>query len=708
MLLKRATVLALFLFSSLGHAAVEPLAATPDQAKTTLEMLEKLNTKHYANKPFDDKLSMALLDNYLDLLDIGRIYLLESDIREFKRWSTTLDDSLKQGDLKPGFAIFNRYRERVIDRLNKNIALLESGTKFDFTADEAIDYETEDKPWAKSAAELDEIWRKRIKDSYLRLVLAEKKDDEIPTTLIKRYRNQLKQIEQSDAEDAHQFYMNALTELYDPHTSYFSPRQLENFNISMSLKLEGIGAMLQMEEETTSVVRVIPGGPADKQGILTPQDKIVGVGEGEKGAIEDVIGWRLDDVVDLIRGKKGTTVRLEIVPTKGENAGINQVISIVRDEVKLEEQAAKSRIHEIQQNGKTFKVGVIDLPAFYIDFDAFNKRDPNFKSTTRDVAKLLEELKAQNVDGIILDLRDNGGGSLHEVTTMTDLFIHPGPVVQVRQANQMVSRGYRARNGALYEGPLVVLINRLSASASEIFAGAIQDYRRGLIVGTQTYGKGTVQALVPLHEGQIKLTESKFYRVSGDSTQHRGVIPDIALASVFDLEEIGESSKEHALPWDQIHAVPIKRYDDLSDDVAVLTERHNKRAETDPDYKFLLKEIELNKVRRDQTMVSLSLDKRKAEQESYEKALFDIENQRRTAKGLVAYASIEEWKDKEDLASTDEEQAEQEAQTEAEKEMPLDDDPLLKEASHILVDEIAQPKNAQDDSNLKVVEQVRN
>jgi carboxyl-terminal processing protease len=701
MLANRYLALLLIVFCSLAFAKTESLEFTPSQVQTTLEMLEKLGNKHYAKKALNDEVSRELLDNYLESLDPAKIYFLASDVEKFKKWQFSLDDSLKQGDLTPGFEIYNLYLKRVTDRLNHSIALLENTASFDFTIDETIDYNDETAAWAETTAELDEIWRKRIKDSYLRLMLAEKEESEIPALLIKRYKNTLKRIEQSDAEDAHQVYMNALTSIYDPHTSYFSPRQLENFNISMSLKLEGIGAVLQSDDETTSVVRIIPGGPAAQQGILAPEDKIIGVGQGDD-PIEDVVGWRLDDVVDLIRGAKGTLVRLEIIPAKGESAGINKVISIVRDEVKLEEQAAKSRILELENDGKPYRVGVIDLPAFYIDFDAFNKRDPNYKSTTRDVAKLLKELKKENVDGIVLDLRNNGGGSLYEVTTMTDLFIGPGPVVQIRKDDQ-ISRGYRSRKPPLYDGPLVVLINRLSASASEIFAGAIQDYGRGLVVGTQSYGKGTVQALVPLHEGQVKLTESKFYRVSGDSTQHRGVVPDINFPSLYSLDEIGESSKDHALPWDQIHGIPIAKHGNFADDLDTLTKEHSSRVQTDADYSYLVKELELNQARRDNLLVSLNLQQRKQEQDEYQVALFELENARRIAKGESPFASMDDWK-KQDVGSAagedggDDEPADNSSE---QAEIPLEDDPFLKEAGMILVDSI-QLNSSQ---TMQVVEQ---
>ena len=682
MLSLRSTALILLVLCSSAFAKLEPLTFSPSQVQTTLEMLEKLGSKHYASVPLDDELSQAFLKNYLYSLDPGHVYFRAEDVRKFEKWKYTLDDALRQGDLSQGFAIYNLYAKRVSDRLNKNIAMLESGVEFDFTVDESIVYsDDEDDPWVETEEELDEIWRKRIKDSYLRLLLTDKEPEEIPGLLIKRFKTTLKRVEQSDAEDVHTLYMNAFTSLYDPHTTYYSPRQWENFNINMSLKLEGIGAVLQLTDETASVVRVIPGGPADKQGILAPEDKIVGVGQ-EDEEIQDVVGWRLDDIVDLIRGPKGSEVRLDIIPAKGESAGTNRIITIVRDEVKLEEQAAKSRILKFKQDGRVYRVGVIDLPAFYSDFDAYNRKDPNYKSTARDVANLLQELQKQKVDGVILDLRNNGGGSLQEVVRTTDLFINPGPVVQIRKNNQIFP-GYRSRSKPVYDGPLLVLINRLSASASEILAGAIQDYGRGLVVGTQSYGKGTVQALLPLHEGQIKLTESKFYRVSGDSTQHRGVLPDITLPSIYNVEDIGESSQEYALPWDQVRAIPVPRHGNFAPLLDELRTRYESRAAADPDHVFLLKELELNRQRREKKELSLNLEKRRQEQLDYETALFELHNARRVAKSQPPYESIEAWRAAEKSGNDDEER-----NGGADRHRPLEDDPLLKEAGLILVDQI--------------------
>ncbi len=684
MKLKLLSILLLAVLPLASQAApAKSLEITPEQVETTIKLLDQLGSKHYHTLPLDDELSRQFLDNYLDSLDPARQYFLKSEVDEYKsRWATRLDDLIKQGDLTPGFTIFKDYRERVIERLESNIALLENGEPFDFTGDEVLVLDPDDKRWRESQAELDDLWRKRVMDSYLRLLLADKPEDETRELLVKRYRNQIRRIKDMDSEDVHQMYINALTTLYDPHTTYYSPRQLENFNINMSLSLEGIGAVLQVDEENTKVVRVVPGGPADRHGELAPQDIIVGVGQEDED-IQDVVGWRLDDVVNLIRGPKGTTVRLEIIPSRGESAGVQQVISIVRDEVKLEEQAAKSHIIDIEGDDRTYRLGVIDIPAFYIDFEAFNRRDPNFKSTTRDVSVLLEQLQDEQVDGIIVDLRNNGGGSLHEATTLTDLFINPGPVVQIRYANQMISRQHRSRRPPTYDGPMLVLINRLSASASEIFAGAVQDYGRGLVVGTQSYGKGTVQTLLPLPEGQLKVTESKFYRVSGESTQHRGIVPDITLPSIYRIDAIGESSQKRALGWDQIHGIPVNRHQELKDMVPLLEARHGQRAAKDPDFQHLVAELALREERQDATRFSLNLEQRRQELKANELALLDIENRRRVARGMNPYPDVDAWK-----RDNPEDSGDEEALEEVTDALSLEDDPLLKAAGHILADGI--------------------
>ena len=438
----------------------------------------------------------------------------------------------------------------------------------------------------------------------------------------------------------------------------------------MSLSLEGIGAQLTTEDEFTEVVDVITGGPADIQGILKPKDKIIGVGQGD-AEIVDVIGWRIDDVVDLIRGEKGTVVRLQI----DSGANNEKIISIVRDTVKLEEKSAQSDIIQIQNAERNYKIGVIEIPTFYMDFEAYRKRDPNYKSTSRDVRQLLTELKAQSVDGVILDLRSNGGGSLYEATALTDLFIDYGPVVQIRDANKKIYRNQRATSEAVYNGPMMVLINRLSASASEIFAGAIQDYGRGLIIGSQSYGKGTVQTMSELSSGLLKLTVSKFYRVSGGSTQHRGIIPDITYPSAFNFDEIGESHLESALPWDQIHPVPHQYSDQLSQFIKPLTHAHKKRAYANANFSSLTDQIVLNQQWRQEKYTSLNLIQRKKRDINLDNSLLDIENNRRLSNKLKPYPDIAAW----ELAQEEEDR----------DEMPIaETDPMLFETGFILSDQI--------------------
>ena len=520
-----------------------------------------------------------------------------------------------------------------------------------------------------SQEEADDYWRRRMKDSLLRLVLSGKEPEAARELLRKRYVNQLKQLARQDADDAVQGFVNVLAGIYDPHTSYLAPRTLENFNISMSLSLEGIGAVLQLEDEFTKIVRIVPGGPADKQGTLAAEDKIIGVAQDD-AAMVDIIGWRLDDVVELIRGKKNSRVRLEVIPGTSKVGDKTKIVTITRDKVKLEEQAAKSKVIELQQGDKKFRAGVITVPAFYMDFEAYRQRDPNFKSTSRDVMKLIADLKEQDVDGIILDLRNNGGGSLYEATALTDLFIHPGPVVQIRHADQRVSREQRARQRPFYDGPLIVLINRLSASASEIFAGAIQDYGRGLVAGTTSFGKGTVQVLAPLKQGRLKLTESKFYRVSGQSTQHRGVVPDITFPSYFDLEEVGESSQDNALPWDSIREVRHRMYEDFNPLLSVLKTQHQRRIETDPDWQFMLDEIAL--IREQSALQTVTLNKTRREQlkDQHEEKWLSIENKRRLKRHEPVFET------------TDAVEAFRKQQKEDEKTP----DPILQETAHLLAD----------------------
>lgn len=669
-------------FGSAWAKEEAPLVQAADSSRTVLEILQKLDSDHYRDLAIDDRLSTELLDNYIDTLDGGKSYFMQSDIDEFRQWQFQLDDSLAAGDLSQGYAIFNRFRQRLMDRMEANIVLLKSDYVFDFKEKESLTVDPKTRTWMVTPQEYEDYWRKRIKDGLLQLILAKKEPAAARELLTKRFQNQLDQLRQQDSEDIFQTYINALTKIYDPHTEYLSARTRENFDINMSLSLDGIGAVLQKEDEYTKVVSVVPGGPADKQGRLGPGDRIIAVGQGTDGPMEDVIGWRLDDVVALIRGKKGTTVRIQLMPAKAETLDKTIQITLVRDRVKLEEQAAQSRVLELPSPSGKIKLGVIEIPLFYMDFEAYRNRDPDFKSTTRDAQKLISGLVQQDVQGIVLDLRNNGGGSLYEAIGLTNLFVDPGPVVQIRHANQSVSREL-ARHQAVYRGPLVVLVNRLSASASEIFAGAIQDYRRGLVIGSQTFGKGTVQSIAPLSEGQLKLTESKFYRVSGDSTQNRGVIPDIGFPSLYNTEDVGESSEKHALPWDRINGLPHRIYGDNAILIPKLRAHHLTRSANDPDWNFMLDELALVEKQRNQYVVSLNMKERQRAQETQERALFDLENKRRKAKGLPVFPSIQAWSDEE----TKKEEAAKASRKPTDKNGSPD--PMLQEAGHILADYIA-------------------
>ncbi|MBT4212381.1 MAG: carboxy terminal-processing peptidase [Porticoccaceae bacterium] len=651
------TVLVLATLMSTQVIASLPIAPESGQSALYREIIERLGARHYRAQSIDDNLSERYLDQYVEMLDSGKSYFLRSDIEEFSQWRLKLDDLAKRGDLKPGFTMFNRLRDRAIDQLNRNITLLEDvDYRIEYDTDESIILDPKKRTWHESATAAALHWEKRIQDAMIRLVLNEKDPAEARELLIKRYTTQIKQYEQRNSQDVFQLYANALTSLYGPHSSYFTPRTNENFQINMSLSLEGIGAQLISEDDYTKVIEVIPGGPADVQGLLGAEDKIIGVGQGGE-EIVDVIGWRIDEVVALIRGAKGTTVKLEVIPADGDNSN-SITIEIVRDKVKLENKSAQSQILEIEQEGNPYKLGVIDIPAFYMDFEAYLARDPNYKSTTRDVRRLVRELEEQQVDGIVLDLRNNGGGSLREATTLTDLFINYGPVVQIRDAKGRVNRYHRASSRAAYSGPLLVLINRLSASASEILAGALQDYGRALVVGSQSFGKGTVQEVTGLSSGQLKLTISKFYRVSGDSTQYRGVLPDIAFPSAYDPEEVGESQQDNVLPWDSIHRVPHKFDDSLTPYLDTLTNAHQQRIQKDPDFIHLFERVDLSDSWSAEAELSLNLSERRARSEAWDKALFSLDNKRLKAKGLKPNSNIETWKedreiDEDDIAISD-------------------------------------------------------
>lgn len=648
----RTTILTVLLIStSYGYATVKsdivkPLEPNKEHRHTTRNIVEALASRHYVSTVLDDELSDRIFESYLEDLDPSKSYLLAEDIALFESYRYQMDNALRRGDLKPAFYIFNLYHERVIARFEKVITSLEKGiSQYDFTIFEELELDREDTPWASSMAELDDLWRKRIKNSVLNLKLTDKEPDKIQELLLKRYRNRLNRTLQTNSEDVYQLYMNSFTKTYDPHTQYFSPRTSENFNINMSLSLEGIGAVLQIEDEYTKVVSLVPAGPADKSKQIKPDDKIIAVGQDAEGEMVDVIGWRLDEVVQLIRGKKDTIVRLEVIPAGSKDSSESKIIQITRNKVKLEEQSAKSEIIEIEQFGYTHKIGVIDIPTFYIDFKALQQGDKNFKSTTADVKNLLVELIEQGVDGIVIDLRDNGGGSLQEAKTLTGLFIDRGPTVQIRNKTNRVDILMDNDIRTVYDGPLAVLVNRLSASASEIFAGAIQDYKRGLIIGSQTFGKGTVQSLVQLNRGQLKLTQAKFYRISGESTQHKGIIPDMPFPASYDPESIGESTLDRPLEWDKIEPTGYRVRNSIGNYLPDLLVLHAERVKTDADFNYLKDAFNYRRNKSHETSVSLNEKVRIKGREDADKFWVALENNKRLAHGLDPIKSLDELED---------------------------------------------------------------
>jgi carboxyl-terminal processing protease len=569
--------------------------------------------------------------------------------------------------------------------------------EIDFTRDESIQIDRESSPWPASKAEQDDLWRKRLKAAVLSMKLNDKDMEEIGELLVKRYKNRLKQTLQSKSEDAFGVYINAFATTYDPHTQYFSPRTSQNFNINMSLSLEGIGAVLRSEDDYTSVVRLVPAGPADKAGEIDVNDKIISVGQGVKGPLIDVVGWRLDDVVELIRGPKGSTVRLEVIPAKSED-DTSKVIEITRNTVQLEEQAAQAKLLTLKQEGREYRIGVIDIPTFYVDFRASQQGDPNYRSTTRDVANLIKQLEAEHIDGLVIDLRNNGGGSLQEADTLTGLFIESGPTVQVKSARRRANVYADVDDSVSWGGPMAVVVNRLSASASEIFAGAIQDYGRGIVVGSQTFGKGTVQTLIPLNRGQLKITAAKFYRVSGQSTQHQGILPDIAFPELYDTEQIGESSLEDAMPWDKIQPAIYNQSNYIAPLLGELQIRHDQRTRDNVDFNYFRAIADKGKENAKRTYLSLNEATRRAEKIKDDQWRLDLENSLRAAKGKPIATSLDNLEE-----LTEAEEKDEEDQTAAsdpvagavtpvapeatDKEIkPVEDDALLEEAGKILLD----------------------
>ncbi len=586
--------------------------------------MEIVAANHYNKFKLDDQFSSQAFDNYLKHLDPGKVYFLQSDIQNFEKYRYGIDEMIGSGNVFPAFEMYNVLMKRIKDRINYSLDLIKND--FDFTLTDSFRFDREKSPWCADTAEQNKLWNRKIKYECLVIRSTGKDFKSYSETIRKRYQNYDKQASKTKSEDVFANFMNALTELADPHSNYFSPRYAEDFNQSMSLSLEGIGAQLKVDGEYTTVVMIIKGGPADSSKKLFANDKIIAIGQGRDSEMVNVIDWRIDDVVSLIRGKKGTIVRLEIIPASDPSK--TKIIELVRDKIKLEEQACKSSIKDVTVNGKKLKLGVINIPIFYIDFAAMQRGDKNYTSTTRDVKKIIVDLKKQKVDGIMIDLRSNGGGSLQEAIELTGVFIKSGPVVQVREASGNVKIEKDMDDEIYYDGPLAVMVNRFSASASEIFAAAIQDYGRGIIVGERTYGKGTVQNVVDLNNmiripnkklGEVKITLAKFYRINGGTTQHNGVTPDILFPGVYDDPKYGEDGSPFALKWDSIAAVKFDRVGAVDRKKKTLIDNHLKRIQGNPEFKYLLEDIDYLKKVDSSDYVTLNEKKFKEESDTSDK-----------------------------------------------------------------------------------------
>lgn len=588
-----------------------------------------LDNNHYRGITLDDSLSSVILDQYVEALDNNKSYFTKADIARFEKYRFVIDDFTRGESVEPAYEIYTVFRQRFDERMHYVLNQLVDET-FDYTLDEYYETDRSKAPWPEDEAELNELWRKIIKNQALSLKLAGKSQEEISKTLRDRYERLVRTyVRDINTEDVFSMYMNCITESYDPHTNYMSPAMADRFKQSISLSLEGIGARLQTENDYTKIVEVLPGGPAEKSKLLKTNDRIVSVGQGQDGEMVDVIGWRIDDVVKLIKGPKGTKVRLGILPAETGIGGPVQEYVLVRDKIKLEDQQARKSMIHYKKDGKDLKLGVITLPSFYMDFEAYQKGDPNYNSTTRDVQRLIRELQREGMDGLAIDLRNNGGGSLAEAIDLTGIFITSGPVVQVKNSANKIEVGRDDNPAVVYNGPLVVLTNRFSASASEIFAGAIQDYNRGVVVGESTYGKGTVQTVIDLGKfirqpgdevGQLKLTFQKFYRVTGSSTQNKGVVPDIQLPSALDPDQFGEGSRPSALPWDEIGGTLYKKTPLINTRVlAELNRSYNNRLKTDPALSRFVDSTAMAKKSMQDTRVSLNETVRKREMEEAQK-----------------------------------------------------------------------------------------
>ena len=677
------------LLSVLCEAKINILASEEKQ-ELCQEIFYKMTNEHFFVNKDLSFINSEIFDSLVDQLDTQKIYFTEYEINSFRKKFSKFDKLISYQkkyskpshcfiDLKSNYAFINLYFNRLLEATNYQLKEI-ARKNFDFTKEEYIVIDDDQKKWLRSKFELKKIWRKLAKNDVLTSMITNKELDEATETIEKRYKNRLRRITQRNEEDVFSISMDNLMSYFDPHSAYFSPKSAEDFEMTMSLKLEGIGALLTTENDYATIVSVVPGGPAEKTGKINPDDKIVKIFQVDESnlAPTDVVGWRIDEVVQLIRGRAGTRVQLELIPGKTEDFSERKFVTITREEVKLEEQAAKSRIIEIKRNLQTTKIGIIDLPAFYIDFNAWRDRDPNFRSSSKDVESILNKFSDQSVDAVLIDLRGNSGGSLFEANKLTGLFVSSGATLQVKESDGSVRPWGDARAKQVWKKPMAVMVDRYSASASEIFAGAIQDYRRGIIIGQKTFGKGTVQKLEDLSSGQIKITESKFYRITGAGMQSRGIHPDITLPSTWDIEEIGESSYKTALPWDEIQPLRFQKFSLESYLISQLNDEHLKRVEQNPNLQYILDVRQRYEIQKNKEVISLNLINRKIEKEERQSWALDTENKRRASLDLEIFSSYEAMKDFKDTEKAEE--------NEKDVEIDIDNDYLLNEGAEILLD----------------------
>ncbi|MDA8655724.1 carboxy terminal-processing peptidase [Gammaproteobacteria bacterium] len=690
------SLIAILLFSISIEAKIN-IPASAKKQELCQEIYKKMTNEHFFTNKDLGSINPVIFDALLDTLDSQKVYFTENEINSYKRKISKFDNSLNHQkkylksshcsiDLKTKFSFINLYFNRLIEATN--FQLIEVAKQdFDFTKEEIIIIDGEQNKWQKNKFELKKIWRKMAKNDVLTSMLAEKELDEATETIEKRYKNRLRRISQRNEEDIFSIAMNNLTSYFDPHSSYFSPKSAEDFEMSMSLKLEGIGALLTTEDDYPTIVSIVPGGPAEKTGKINPDDKIVKISQGEEldSTPTDVVGWRIDEVVQLIRGKAGTKVTLELIPGKTQDFSERKFVTITREEVKLEEQAAKSRVIEMKRNMQVIKIGIIDLPTFYIDFNAWRNGDPNYRSSSKDVENILKKFNNQEVDAVLIDLRGNSGGSLFEANKLTGLFVSSGATLQVKESNGSIRPWGDVRAKQIWKKPMAVIVDRYSASASEIFAGAIQDYHRGIIIGQKTFGKGTVQKLDDLSSGQIKITESKFYRITGAGMQNKGIYPDITLPSSWDIEEIGESSYDTALPWDEIKPVRFQKFSMETSLIPYLNDEHLKRVSQSPNLQYILDLRKRYETQKNKKVISLSLANRRAEKEERQLWALDIENKRRASLNLEIFDTYKAMEDYIDFKEA--------ADDEKDFDINIDDDYLLREGAEILSDYMSLAQN---------------